>query len=71
VPRRVDPEHLSRIGMLVRWLNEDVEFFRVDACYIPTHGPVGLDQIRVTVAHNYCSDVRIVQTGNGEETEPT
>jgi hypothetical protein len=50
VPKRVDPEHLSRMGKLVRWLNEDFEFFRVGACNIPAYGPVGPDQIRVTVA---------------------
>jgi hypothetical protein len=32
VAKRVDPKHLSRMGKLVRWLDEDVKFFRVGVC---------------------------------------
>ena len=68
--RKVDPEPLSFTGKLVRWLDEDVEFFRVCVCDIPPWVSwTGLDLgYRSTKTH--CSDTMIVKTGNGEGTEP-
>jgi len=40
VAKRGDPGSLSCMGKLVRYLDEDVESFRVDDCNRSAHGPL-------------------------------
>jgi hypothetical protein len=38
--KRVNSEHLFRMGKLVRYLNEDIESSRMGVCETPLNGPI-------------------------------
>jgi len=56
VAKRGDPSSLSCMGKLVRYLDEDVESFRVDNCNRSAHGPLLGWTDFGTVARCCCSD---------------